>query len=126
MSHSVLKYTFKLRDPNRLNWMIETLSEKESAKLVGEMISQVIRELALEDPSTFLWALRTLISPESLLNLGEVSASRCAAHLTQKGFVAGRDYELHPEGGLMVINSEAMNALLFGLPATIQQAIKVS
>jgi len=124
MSHSVLKYALKLRDPNRLNWIFESLIDREGPKVAGEMIAQAIRELAPENPKAFIWALQTLISRESLLNLGEAAASRCANYLTLNGFKAGKDFAVHPEGGLMVINVEAFHVLLLGLPVTIQQAIR--
>ncbi len=124
MSHSVLKYALKLRDKNRLDWLIESLLEQKGPKVVGEMMVQVIRELALESPQTFIWALQTLISPESLLTLGEVATGRCAIYLSKQGFLPGKDFEVHPEGGLMVFSPEVFNALLCGLPVTLQQVIK--
>ncbi len=124
ISHSVLKYALKLRDPDRLNWLIQTLLEKEGPKVLGEMMAQAIRELALESPQTFIWALQTLITPESLHTIGETATRRCATYLTKNGFLAGKDFETHLEGGLMVFNPEAFDALLLGLPITIQRAIK--
>lgn len=124
MSHSVLKYALKLRDPNRLNWIVEFLIEREGPKVVSEMMAQALRELALEKPGAFIWALQALISRESLLTINEAAASRCANHLILNGFEAGKDFEVHPEGGLMMINPEAFDVLLLSLPVTIQQAIR--
>lgn len=124
MSHSVLKYALKLRDPDRLNWIIESLLEREGPKTVGEMMALAIRDLAMENPKTFIWALQTLINRDSLLAIGEVAASRCASHLTQNGFSLGKDFEVHPEGGLMIFNQEAFDVLVLGLPVTIQRAIR--
>jgi len=126
VSHSVLKYALKLRDPDRLNWIIESLLEREGPKTVGEMMAQVIRELAIENPKAFVWALQTLINRDSLLAIGQAAASRCATHLTQNGFLLGKDFEVHPEGGLMIFNQEAFEVLLLSLPITIQRAIKFS
>jgi len=126
VSHSILKYALKLRDPNRLHWITETLIEREGPKIVGEMMAQAIRELASENPKAFIWALQTLISRESLLTIGEAAASRCANHLILNGFEAGKDFEVHPEGGLLIINPEAFDVLVLGLPVTIQRAIRFS
>lgn len=89
-------------------------------------MAQAIRELASENPKAFIWALQTLISRESLLTIGEAAASRCANHLILNGFEAGKDFEVHPEGGLLIINPEAFDVLVLGLPVTIQRAIRFS